>query len=84
MEKGERAACEWDYLKLHGLIWMKAGGHQDPTKNKPNAEFIENHPRYMYLLETIGIPETSELKQYTSALSNTLIGKTLYSNNLLF
>lgn len=45
----ERRGAELDYRKAFGSEWKKAGGHQDPDKNRPKAEFLEAHPRYQLL-----------------------------------
>lgn len=45
----ERYGAELDYRKTFGNEWKKAGGHLDPDKNRPNAEFLSAHPRYQLL-----------------------------------
>uniref|UniRef100_A0ABI7Z5K9 Tubulin-specific chaperone E n=1 Tax=Felis catus TaxID=9685 RepID=A0ABI7Z5K9_FELCA len=45
----ERRGAELDYRKAFGNEWKKAGGHQDPDKNRPNEEFLAAHPRYQSL-----------------------------------
>ena len=52
IEPGERIGCEVDYRKIFGKKWRESGGHQDPAKNKPSEEFLEEHPRYMELIES--------------------------------
>uniref|UniRef100_A0A4W3I7S2 Tubulin-specific chaperone E n=1 Tax=Callorhinchus milii TaxID=7868 RepID=A0A4W3I7S2_CALMI len=59
----ERKGAELDYRKRYGTDWLKAGGHQDPEKNKPNQEFLAEHPRYHILIQKYGAPEDAELKQ---------------------
>ncbi|KAF4018775.1 hypothetical protein G4228_010906 [Cervus hanglu yarkandensis] len=49
IEPEERRGAELDYRKAFGNEWKKAGGHQDPEKNRPNKEFLEAHPRYQAL-----------------------------------
>uniref|UniRef100_A0A8D1SZ71 Tubulin-specific chaperone E n=1 Tax=Sus scrofa TaxID=9823 RepID=A0A8D1SZ71_PIG len=45
----ERRGAELDYRKAFGNEWKKAGGHQDPDKDRPNEEFLAAHPRYQSL-----------------------------------
>lgn len=45
----ERRGAELDYRKAFGGEWRKAGGHQDPDRNRPSAEFRAAHPRYQSL-----------------------------------
>ncbi|XP_029787412.1 tubulin-specific chaperone E isoform X2 [Suricata suricatta] len=49
----ERRGAELDYRKAFGNEWKKAGGHQDPDKNRPNEEFLAAHPRYHSLCLSI-------------------------------
>uniref|UniRef100_A0ABI7Z1Y5 Tubulin-specific chaperone E n=1 Tax=Felis catus TaxID=9685 RepID=A0ABI7Z1Y5_FELCA len=58
----ERRGAELDYRKAFGNEWKKAGGHQDPDKNRPNEEFLAAHPRYQSLCLKYGAPEDGELK----------------------
>lgn len=69
----ERKESERDYLKRYGLEWVKAGGSQDPSKNKPSADFIKEHPRYLELIEEWGPPEDSEMQKQSHSLKNNLI-----------
>ncbi|XP_074118552.1 tubulin-specific chaperone E isoform X3 [Sminthopsis crassicaudata] len=70
----ERRGAELDYRKAFGNEWKKAGGHQDPDKNKPNNEFIIAHPRYQLLCLKYGAPEDGELKpQQPFMLKNQLL-----------
>uniref|UniRef100_A0A8C5KUM9 Tubulin-specific chaperone E n=1 Tax=Jaculus jaculus TaxID=51337 RepID=A0A8C5KUM9_JACJA len=48
----ERRGAELDYRKAFGNEWKEAGGHQDPEKDRPNAEFLAAHPRYQLLCTT--------------------------------
>ncbi|XP_060708616.1 tubulin-specific chaperone E [Hemiscyllium ocellatum] len=59
----ERKGAELDYRKKFGMDWLKAGGHQDPEKNRPNKEFCAEHPRYQSLIEKFGPPEVFEMEQ---------------------
>lgn len=45
----ERRGAELDYRKAFGNEWKAAGGHQDPDRNRPHAEFLAAHPRYQSL-----------------------------------
>uniref|UniRef100_A0A7N5KNI0 Tubulin-specific chaperone E n=1 Tax=Ailuropoda melanoleuca TaxID=9646 RepID=A0A7N5KNI0_AILME len=58
----ERRGAELDYRKAFGNEWKKAGGHQDPDKNRPHEQFLEAHPRYQLLCLKYGAPEDGELK----------------------
>uniref|UniRef100_A0A667HKZ6 Tubulin-specific chaperone E n=1 Tax=Lynx canadensis TaxID=61383 RepID=A0A667HKZ6_LYNCA len=58
----ERRGAELDYRKAFGNEWKKAGGHQDPDKNRPNDAFLAAHPRYQSLCLKYGAPEDGELK----------------------
>ncbi|XP_051849519.1 tubulin-specific chaperone E isoform X2 [Antechinus flavipes] len=74
----ERRGAELDYRKAFGNEWKKAGGHQDPDKNKPNDEFIIAHPRYQLLCLKYGAPEDGELKpQQPFMLKNQLLTLTI-------
>ncbi|XP_072516825.1 tubulin-specific chaperone E isoform X2 [Salminus brasiliensis] len=59
----ERRGAELDYCKKFGRAWLQAGGHSDPEKNHPSAEFIAEHPRYLTLIQKYGAPEEDELKE---------------------
>nr|XP_033792124.1 tubulin-specific chaperone E isoform X2 [Geotrypetes seraphini]XP_033792125.1 tubulin-specific chaperone E isoform X2 [Geotrypetes seraphini] len=59
----ERQGAELDYRKIFGNDWLQAGGHQNPEKNRPNEEFLADHPRYKLLCSKYGAPEEGELKQ---------------------
>ncbi|MCJ8737494.1 hypothetical protein PDJAM_G00024680 [Pangasius djambal] len=59
----ERRGAELDYCKKFGRAWMQAGGHSDPQLNRPSAEFIAQHPRYLTLIQKYGAPEEEELKE---------------------
>ncbi|XP_060262711.1 tubulin-specific chaperone E isoform X1 [Ovis aries] len=60
VEPEERRGAELDYRKAFGNEWKKAGGHQDPEKNRPNEEFLAAHPRYQALcLSTSCVPGPS-------------------------
>uniref|UniRef100_A0AAR2KNK8 Tubulin-specific chaperone E n=1 Tax=Pygocentrus nattereri TaxID=42514 RepID=A0AAR2KNK8_PYGNA len=59
----ERRGAELDYCKKFGRAWLQAGGHSDPEKNHPSAEFIAQHPRYLTLIQKYGAPEEDELKE---------------------
>ncbi|XP_052012160.1 tubulin-specific chaperone E [Apodemus sylvaticus] len=70
----ERRGAELDYRKAFGNEWRKAGGHPDPDKNRPNAEFLSAHPRYQLLCCKYGAPEDEELKaQQPFMLKNQLL-----------
>uniref|UniRef100_H0WW96 Tubulin-specific chaperone E n=2 Tax=Otolemur garnettii TaxID=30611 RepID=H0WW96_OTOGA len=70
----ERHGAELDYRKTFGNEWRKAGGHQDPDKNRPNEEFLAAHPRYQLLCLKYGAPEDEELKvQQPFMLKNHLL-----------
>lgn len=69
----ERKGAEIDYLKRFGPDWLKAGGSQDPNKNKPSAEFLREHPRFQDLVEILGAPENTEMIQQSASLKNSLI-----------
>ncbi|EHB12609.1 Tubulin-specific chaperone E [Heterocephalus glaber] len=70
----ERRGAELDYQKAFGNEWKKAGGHQDPDKNRPNEDFVAAHPRYQFLCHKYGAPEDEELKiQQPCILKNQLL-----------
>ncbi|XP_051050691.1 tubulin-specific chaperone E [Phodopus roborovskii] len=70
----ERRGAELDYRKTFGNEWRRAGGHPDPDKNRPNAEFLSAHPRYQLLCHKYGAPEDEELKiQQPFMLKNQLL-----------
>uniref|UniRef100_A0A9L0RU93 Tubulin folding cofactor E n=1 Tax=Equus caballus TaxID=9796 RepID=A0A9L0RU93_HORSE len=70
----ERRGAELDYRKAFGNEWKKAGGHQNPDKNRPNEEFLAAHPRYQFLCQKYGAPEDGELKtQQPFILKNQLL-----------
>ncbi|XP_004640892.2 tubulin-specific chaperone E isoform X1 [Octodon degus] len=70
----ERRGAELDYRKAFGNEWKKAGGHQDPDKNRPNEDFVAAHPRYQLLCHRYGAPEDGELKtQQPCMLKNQLL-----------
>ncbi|XP_039706293.1 tubulin-specific chaperone E [Pteropus medius] len=70
----ERRGAELDYRKAFGTEWRKAGGHQDPDRNRPSAEFRAAHPRYQSLCLKYGAPEDGELKtQQPFLLKNQLL-----------
>ncbi|XP_048453044.1 tubulin-specific chaperone E [Rhincodon typus] len=74
----ERKGAELDYRKRFGKDWLKAGGHQDPEKNRPNKEFCAEHPRYQSLIEKYGAPEVSEMEQQKLfALKDQLLALTI-------
>ncbi|ELK05100.1 tubulin-specific chaperone E [Pteropus alecto] len=70
----ERRGAELDYRKAFGPEWRKAGGHQDPDRNRPSGEFRAAHPRYQLLCLKYGAPEDGELKtQQPFLLKNQLL-----------
>ncbi|XP_059026386.1 tubulin-specific chaperone E isoform X2 [Mustela lutreola] len=70
----ERRGAELDYRKAFGNEWKAAGGHQDPDRNRPHAEFLVAHPRYQSLCLKYGAPEDGELKtQQPFLLKNQLL-----------
>ncbi|XP_075851595.1 tubulin-specific chaperone E isoform X2 [Microcebus murinus] len=70
----ERRGAELDYRKAFGNEWKKAGGHQDPDRNRPDEEFLAAHPRYQLLCLKYGAPEDGELKiQQPFMLKNQLL-----------
>ncbi|XP_042542157.1 tubulin-specific chaperone E isoform X3 [Dipodomys spectabilis] len=70
----ERRGAELDYQKAFGNEWKKAGGHQDPDRNRPNEEFLAAHPRFQLLCDKYGTPEDGELKvQQPFMLKNQLL-----------
>ncbi|XP_023405064.1 tubulin-specific chaperone E [Loxodonta africana] len=80
----ERRGAELDYRKAFGNEWKKAGGHQDPDKNRPNEEFLAAHPRFQLLCLKYGAPEDEELKTpQPFMLKNQLLELTIkYPNQL--
>nr|XP_004659697.2 tubulin-specific chaperone E [Jaculus jaculus]XP_045004659.1 tubulin-specific chaperone E [Jaculus jaculus] len=80
----ERRGAELDYRKAFGNEWKEAGGHQDPEKDRPNAEFLAAHPRYQLLCSKYGAPEDGEFKtQQPFRLRNQLLTlKIKYSSQL--
>lgn len=48
----DRRGAELDYCKKFGRAWLQAGGHRDPQLNRPSAEFIAQHPRYLVLIQS--------------------------------
>ncbi|XP_032071278.1 tubulin-specific chaperone E isoform X1 [Thamnophis elegans] len=70
----ERRGAELDYRKKFGIHWLKAGGNQDPKKNKPSEEFLAAHPRFQLLCDLYGAPEDGELERKQSfSLKNQLL-----------
>lgn len=70
----ERKGAEIDFCKMFGSAWLKSGGHRDPEKNHPSAEFMTQHPRYLHLIHKYGAPDEGELKeQKPFALKNQLL-----------
>ncbi|XP_006868627.1 PREDICTED: tubulin-specific chaperone E [Chrysochloris asiatica] len=70
----ERRGAELDYRKAFGNEWKKAGGHQNPDKNRPSEDFLTAHPRYQLLCLKYGAPEDGELKiQKPFMLKNQLL-----------
>lgn len=58
----ERPGAETDYQKALESEWKKAGGHQDPEKNRPNEEFLAAHPRCQSFYLKYGAPEDGDFK----------------------
>ncbi|KAE8601953.1 hypothetical protein XENTR_v10013845 [Xenopus tropicalis] len=74
----ERRGAELDYRKMFGNDWLKAGGSQNEELNKPNRDFLQDHPRYSALIEKYGAPDEGELKQQQPfALKNQLLTLTI-------
>lgn len=48
----ERRGAELDYCKKFGRAWLQAGGHRDPSLNRPSAGFLAQHPRYLTLIRS--------------------------------
>uniref|UniRef100_F6TTQ8 Tubulin-specific chaperone E n=1 Tax=Callithrix jacchus TaxID=9483 RepID=F6TTQ8_CALJA len=69
----ERLGAELDYQRAFGNEWKKAGGHQDPDKNRLSEEFLAAHPRYQFLCLKYGAPEDGELKRQPLMLKNQLL-----------
>ncbi|XP_020028940.2 tubulin-specific chaperone E isoform X2 [Castor canadensis] len=70
----ERRGAELDYRKAFGNEWKKAGGHQDPDRNRPSEEFLAAHPRFQLLCDKYGAPEDEEFKvQQPFMLKNRLL-----------
>ncbi|ETE69411.1 Tubulin-specific chaperone E, partial [Ophiophagus hannah] len=70
----ERRGAELDYRKKYGIHWLKAGGNQDPKKNKPSEEFLAAHPRFQLLCDLYGAPEDGELeREQPFSLKNQLL-----------
>lgn len=46
----ERKGDEYDYLKRYARDWLAAGGNRLLEKNKPNEEFLLDHPRFQELV----------------------------------
>ncbi|KAF6073715.1 tubulin folding cofactor E [Phyllostomus discolor] len=80
----DRRGAELEYRKAFGNEWKKAGGHQDPDKNRPSEEFLAAHPRYQALCLKYGAPEDGELKtQQPCLLKNQLLALRIkYPNHL--
>ncbi|EPY74223.1 hypothetical protein CB1_002218002 [Camelus ferus] len=49
VEPEERHGAELHYWKAFGTEWKAAGGHQDPDRHLPSADFLAPHPRYQLL-----------------------------------
>ncbi|XP_064622047.1 tubulin-specific chaperone E-like [Lineus longissimus] len=75
----ERKGSEIDYLKKFGKEWLTAGGNQDPEKNKPNQQFLLDHPRYQDIVDLYGAPEDSEMTTQSKTLKDNLIMVTIVS-----
>ncbi|XP_070180632.1 tubulin-specific chaperone E-like [Littorina saxatilis] len=73
VEEQERKGAEIDYLKRYGPEWLKSGGSQDPTKNKPKTDFLSQHPSFQAIVEKWGAPEDSEMTQQSKSLKDNLI-----------
>ncbi|XP_051676688.1 tubulin-specific chaperone E isoform X2 [Oryctolagus cuniculus] len=70
----ERRGAELDYRKAFGSDWKKAGGHQDPDKNRPSEDFLAAHPRFQLLCLKYGAPEDAEFQiQQPFMLKNQLL-----------
>ncbi|XP_041353725.1 tubulin-specific chaperone E-like [Gigantopelta aegis] len=69
----ERRGAEIDYLKRFGPDWVKAGGNEDSAKNNVSPEFLQQHPRYMELIQKLGAPEESEMKPESTKLKDHLV-----------
>ncbi|XP_042560579.1 tubulin-specific chaperone E-like isoform X1 [Clupea harengus] len=70
----DRRGAELDYIKTFGMQWLASGGHWEPEKNHPSADFTTQHPRYLTLIQKYGAPEESELKpEIPFALKNQLL-----------
>ncbi|KAL8623864.1 hypothetical protein ACOMHN_002192 [Nucella lapillus] len=79
VQEQERKGAEIDYLKRYGPEWLKSGGNQDPSKNRPNSQFASQHPRFQDLVQKWGAPEDSEMKEQSKSLKDTLITLKIFS-----
>ncbi|XP_074211085.1 tubulin-specific chaperone E [Camelus bactrianus] len=78
VEPEERHGAELHYWKAFGTEWKAAGGHQDPDRHLPSADFLAPHPRYQLLCHKYSAPEDVELKmQQPFQLKNQLRNKNL-------
>lgn len=68
-----RQSAELDYLRVYGAEWRKEGGHQDPSLNKPSSNFLENHPRYLKMINKYGALEDHQIIKKSTALKNNLV-----------
>ena len=34
------------------MQWLASGGHWEPEKNRPSADFTTQHPRYLTLIQS--------------------------------
>ncbi|XP_067243718.1 tubulin-specific chaperone E [Chanodichthys erythropterus] len=74
VEPDERRGAELDYCKRFGLAWLQAGGHIDPEKSRPSADFLTEHPRFLALIHKYGAPDEGEMReQKPFALKNQLL-----------
>ncbi|XP_067287764.1 tubulin-specific chaperone E [Pseudorasbora parva] len=74
VECDERRGAELDYCKMFGSAWLMAGGHRDPDQNRPNTDFLTDHPRFLTLIHKYGAPDEGELReQKPFALKNQLL-----------
>ncbi|XP_019872154.1 tubulin-specific chaperone E isoform X2 [Aethina tumida] len=63
----ERRGAEYDYIKRHGLEWLKVKGSPD------EQSFLSEHNRYLELIQTYGSLEESELTVQSHILQSSLI-----------
>ncbi|XP_008544109.1 tubulin-specific chaperone E [Microplitis demolitor] len=62
INREERKGAEYDYLKAFATEWKQLNPDDDKIVESRRKEFMENHPRYLPLIEKYGAVEISTSK----------------------